>query len=57
DAAGFPMFEKIFDAVGAGVQTIFCVNNFFTITQNGSLDWQEAVEKITAIVQAHYAST
>ncbi len=52
DAAGFPLFEKIFDAVGDGVQSIFCVNNFFTITQNGSMDWNTAIPKVEAIVKA-----
>ena len=51
-AAGFPLFEKIFDAVGDGVQSIFCVNNFFTITQNGKMDWDAAIPKVEAIVKA-----
>jgi hypothetical protein len=55
DCASFPLFEKIFDAVGDGVQSIFVVNNFFTITQNGKLDWGQAVGKIEQIVKAHYA--
>jgi len=57
DAAGFPLFEKVFDAIGPGVQSIFCVNNFFTITQNGNLDWKDAVAKITAIVQGHFPAS
>jgi len=56
DTAGFPLFEKIFDVVGEGVQSIFCVNNFFTITQNGKLDWNLGIPKIEAAVQAHFAS-
>ena len=56
DAAGFPLFEKLFDAVGDGVQTIFCVNNFFTITQNGRLDWNEAIPKVEGVVKAHFAT-
>jgi hypothetical protein len=56
DAQGFPMFEKIFDAVGDGVASIFCVNTFFTITQNGKLDWNVAVPQIEKIVKTHYAA-
>lgn len=54
--AGFPLFEKLFDAVGDGVQSIFVVNNFFTITQNGKLDWGTGVPKIEQVVKAHFAS-
>jgi hypothetical protein len=54
DAAGFPLFEKLFDAVGSGVQSIFCVNNFFTITQNGTLDWPSAMGKIEQVVTEHF---
>ena len=56
-AAGFPLFEKLFDAVGEGVQSMFTVNNFFTITQNGKLDWGAAVPKIEQVVKAHFASS
>jgi hypothetical protein len=56
DAQEFPLFEKIFDAVGEGIASIFCVNTFFTITQNGKIDWNVAVPKIEAIVKAHYAA-
>ena len=56
DAAGFPLFEKIFDAVGEGVQSIFCVNNFFTITQNGKIDWNKAIPTVEGIVKAHWTS-
>ena len=51
DAAGFPLFERLFDEIGAGVASIFCVNNFFTITQNGSLDWDDAIPKIQQAVK------
>jgi hypothetical protein len=33
------------------VASIFCVNNFFTITQNGSLDWDVAIPKIQQAVK------
>jgi hypothetical protein len=56
DAAGFPLFEKIFDTVGDGIASIFCVNTFFTITQNGQMDWNAAVPKIEQVVKAHFAS-
>jgi hypothetical protein len=54
DCANFPLFERIFDVAGDGIQSIFCVNNFFTITQNGRLDWGQAMGKIEEIVQAHF---
>jgi hypothetical protein len=56
DAAGFPLFEKIFDAVGDGVASIFCVNTFFTVTQNGKIDWNAAVPQIEQVVKTHYGS-
>ena len=56
DCAGFPMFEKIFDAVGDGIASVFTVASFFTITQNGKLDWGTAVPKIESVVKAHYAT-
>lgn len=54
--SGFPLFEKLWDAVGEGVQSMFVVNNFFTITQNGKLDWGSAVGKIESIVKSHFAA-
>ena len=56
DAAGFPLFEKIFDAVGEGIASIFCVNTFFTITQNGKIDWATAVPRIEQTVKSHFGS-
>lgn len=56
DAAGFPLFERILDEIGDGVQSIFCVNNFFTITQNGKLDWDDAIPRVEKAVQEHFAA-
>ncbi len=56
DTAGFPLFEKIFDLVGEGIASIFCVNTFFTITQNGKIDWATAVPKIEQTVKSHFGS-
>ncbi len=55
DAAGFPLFERLFDEVGVGIQSLFCVNNFFTITQNGQLDWDDAIPRIEQLVKEHFA--
>ncbi len=56
DCAAFPLFASIFEAIGDGIQSVFVVNNFFTITQNGKLDWGSAVPKIDSIVKAHFAA-
>jgi len=56
DAADLPLFEKIFDAVGDGIASIFCVNTFFTITQNGNIDWNVAVPKVEQVVKAHFGA-
>jgi hypothetical protein len=56
DAAGLPLFEKIFDAVGDGIASIFCVNTFFTITQNGKIDWNSAIPKVEQVVKTHFAA-
>jgi hypothetical protein len=55
DAQGFPLFEKVFDAVGEGILSIFCVNNFFTVTQDGRLHWDEVAPRVEKAVREHFA--
>jgi hypothetical protein len=53
DTTGQPLFEKLWSDLGEGILSIYCVNNFFTITQNGKLDWGDAIPKIEQAVKAH----
>jgi hypothetical protein len=53
DAAGNPLFEQLWNDLGEGILSIYCVNDFFTITQNGKLDWNDAIPKVESAVKTH----
>lgn len=56
DCAGFPLFEKLFDACGEGIASVFTVNRFFTVTSNGKWSLQELVGKVVPLVEKHFAA-
>lgn len=51
-AASNPLAAKLFEL--EGVQAVFFLNNFVTITRDPQKDWNTLATEVVNVIQAHY---
>lgn len=55
EAQSHPLAAKLFEL--DGVQAVFFLNNFVTITRNPERDWNSLATEVVNVIQAHYEQT